>query len=256
MADITSKLQGNVSNEGQQNWRGDQLSVPQGGQSIYESSSIQLTELGSRKVVGDRVFRYSKALVGIAAGGVAQFGGETLSSLAIGPSVTQPAGLRTFTVTAATAIAKDTYAEGYLVCVAGATDSNLGMTYKIKSNALGSSAGTCKLALYDEIKFALQLTSTWNIVQNPYMNVNPSTANAAVMGVAPITVTTGDFFWLQTWGPGPTLGTCAVGSQLISSVSGRATVVTSALAQMPIGSPLVALAAATNYGLTYLTIAP
>lgn len=256
MADITQVNQGNVSNEGKVNWRGDQSVTPQGGQSIYESSTIKLAELGERKVVGDRVFRYAKAKVGLSAGQVGQFGGEHLESIAVGSSVTQGAGMRVFTITAATAIAANTYAEGYLVCGQGATDSNLGMTYRIKSHAIGSSAGTCTFTLYDEIKYSVQLTSTWGVTQNIYAAVNPSTANQVPLGIAPITVTTGDYFWLQTWGPAPLLGTCAVGSGLVSSVSGKATVITSALAQQVIGSPLVTLAAATNYDLVFITIAP
>ncbi|MBU2052500.1 hypothetical protein KKH13_04825 [Patescibacteria group bacterium] len=256
MADITSKLQGNVSNEGKVNWRGDQVTVAQGGQSIYDSSSVALADLGERKVVGDRVFRYAKAKVGLSAGQVAQFNSEHLESIAFGSAITQGAGIRAFTITAATAITANTYAEGYLVCAQGATDSNLGMTYRIKSHALGSSAGTCALVLYDEIKYSVQLTSTWGVTQNIYAAANPSTANQVPLGVAPITVTTGDYFWLQTWGPAPVLGTCGVGAHLVSSVSGRATVITSALAQFSIGSPLVTLAAATNYDLVFLTIAP
>jgi hypothetical protein len=254
MADITIKNQGNVSGEGMVNWRGDQVTVSQGGQSIFDCSTVQLAELGSRKVVGDRVFRYAKSKLALSAGNIAQYGGEYLASIAVGSSITQAAGLRTFTITAATAITKDTYAEGYLVCEMGATDSNLGMCYRIKGNALGSSAGTCVLTLYDEIKYSVQLTSTWSVSQNLYIACNPSTANQAVLGVAPITVTTGDYFWLQTWGPAPILGTAAVGSGLISSVSAKATLCTATGA--PIGVPIVALAAATNYGLCFLMIAP
>jgi hypothetical protein len=255
MADITSKLQGNVSNEGKQNWRGDQVSAPQGGQSIYDSSSVQLAELGSRKVVGDRVFRYSLAKADIGAAMTVQYAGEcALKSIAVGSSVTQPAGLRTFTVTAATAISKDTYADGYLVCEAGATDSNLGMVYGIKSNDYGSAAGTCKLYLYDEIKCALKLTSTWALYQNLYMNVASGSATGVALGISPIDVTTGDYFWLQTWGPAAVAGTVAQGSGAINSVSGLCTLM--AATGQTIGGAMKLIDAATNWGLLYLTIAP
>jgi len=255
MADITSKYQGNVASEGMQNWRGDQVSVAQGGQSIYESSSVQLAELGSRKVVGDRVFRYAKAKQDIAAGSVVEYGGERLTSIAFGSSVTQGSGLNTFTITAATAISKDTYADGYLICEEGATDANLGMMYRIKSNALGSSAGTCKLTLYDPIAYAVKLTSTWSVNQNLYLNVISAILTKAAIGVAPIDVTTGDYFWVQTWGPTPALGTAAAGAQIAASVSGRCTLIGTA-GETPIGVAVAALNAATNYGLTFLTIAP
>ena len=254
MADITDKLQGNVSNEGKMNWRGDQVTIAQGGQSIYDSSTVQLVELGSRKVVGDRVFRHARAKGAIAAGASCQYGGETLTSIAVASAITQPAGLRSFSITAATAVSANTYADGYLVCEMGATDTNLGMVYGIKSNALGASAGTCNLTLYDEIKYAVKLTSTWRAYQNLYLNVDTASANGAPIGIAPIDVTTGDYFWLQTWGPAPVLGTAAAGDGIVNSVSGRATVL--AASNAGIGSAMVALAAATNHGLVFLTIAP
>src|SRR3990167_4865156 len=59
MADITALHSGAVNDGGKVNWRGDQVSAPN-AQSIYKSSSVQLAELGSRLVVGDRVFRYAQ----------------------------------------------------------------------------------------------------------------------------------------------------------------------------------------------------
>lgn len=61
MSDITVRDQGEVDDCGLVNWRGDQVAVPQGGQSIYKTSSIPLAKFGARKVVGDRVFRYALA---------------------------------------------------------------------------------------------------------------------------------------------------------------------------------------------------
>lgn len=256
MADITSRYQGNVSNEGQANWRGDQVTAVPGNQSIYESSTVPLADLGVRKVVGDRVFRYARAKGAISAGMVCQYGGEVLTVVPTTASGNK-ADTNVFTITAATAIALNTYAEGYLTCGLGATDGNLGMTYKIKSNALGSSAGSCVLTLYDPLKAIVQNTSTWYVSQCMYLNVDTSTANQTPLGVAPIAVTTGDYFWLQTWGPAPVKGTGAVGEALVSSVSGLGTRITAtSTAQMSIGAPMIALAAGTNYGLTFLTIAP
>ena len=68
MADITAYNQGEVADEGLQNWRGDQATLAPGSQSIYKSSTVKLAALGSRKVVGDRVFRYARAGGAIGAG--------------------------------------------------------------------------------------------------------------------------------------------------------------------------------------------
>ncbi len=254
MADITQRNNGQVDDVANVNWRGDQVAVPQGGQSIYKTSSIQLAQLGSRKVVGDRVFRYAKAEDPLKPGDTAQYGGEILSSIPIAPSVTQNAGLRTITLTAATEIAKNTYSEGYLVCEMGATCSNRGMVYRIRSNALGSSAGTCVFTLYDPIIYALQTTGTWSVHQNLYMNVDSGAVTQVPVGVSPVYATTGDYFWLQTWGPATVVGTAAKGDALVNSVSGLATIIAASDAQ--IGTVIQTLAAATNNGLVFLTIAP
>ena len=254
MADITSRNQGQVDDVANINWRGDQISVPQGGQSIYKTSTIQLAQLGSRKVVGDRVFRYAKAGLALKPGDTTEYGGEILSSIPIAPSVTQAAGLRTITLTAATTIAKNTYAEGYLVCEMGATCSNRGMVYRIKSNAVGSAGVTCVFSLYDPLIYALQTTGTWSVHQNIYMNVGSGKVTQAPLGVSPVYATTNDYFWLQTWGPATVIGTAAKGDGLVNSVSGKATIIAASDAQ--IGTVIQTLAAATNNGLVFLTIAP
>ena len=162
--------------------------------------------------------------------------------------------MRTFTITAATAIAVNTYAEGYLVCEIGATDSNRGMLYRIKSNAIGASAGTCILTLYDPLVYAVQATGNWSVHQNLYMNVDSGAVTQAPVGVSPVYATTNDYFWLQTWGPATVVGTAAKGNGLVNSVSGLATVIAATDAQ--IGTTIQTLAAATNNGLVFLTIAP
>ena len=255
MADITSRYQGNVSDEGKMNWRGDQTTLVPGSQSILESSTVKLADLGSRKVVGDRVFRYAKAGDTIGAGFTVESGWETLTGLvAIGSTSNAPAGSKTFSVTAATAIVTDTYSGGYLICEAGATDSNLGMVYGIKGNSTGPAAGTCLLSLYEPLKYVQKDTSTWSIFQNPYINVHSAYTTAACLGIAPIAVTTGDYFWLQTWGPAAVRGTAAIGDGLISSVSGKCTVVVASDPQM--GIAVEALSAAANFGMVFLTVLP
>ena len=258
MADIGTqgRYQGEVSDEGMQNWRGDQVAAPQGGQSIYKSSTYPLTDLGSRKVVGDRVFRYAKSKGIAIAGSTMQYGAETLVGLPSGGTA-NAAGGRTLGFPCATDIAANTYAEGYIICRKGATDSNLGMAYRVKGNSIGSSGAavaTCVLTLYDALKFRCEATSTWSMHQNMYLDVATSTANAMAAGVTPIVLASSEYFWLQTWGPAAVLGTWAAGDGIINSVSGKATVIAASGGQIGIG--LGVGSAAAESGLVYLTIAP
>jgi len=255
-ADITSRYDGNVDDSGQVNWRGDQVSAPQGGQSIYDSSSVQLTELGSRKVVGDRVFRYAKAAGTCGAGDIAE--SMPAIELLTTPGTT-PAGGKQVIMTATAAIAANSFADGVVIVGSGAA-TNMGHMYKIKSHSAISSAGTGALTLYDPIKIAIAATDKLTVQQNMYAAcVECTTAAAAVVvGVAPIAVTTGDYFWLQTWGPaGVKCGAAATG--LVSAdVTGQCIAYDSAAAQAaltPIGVAMMDVTA-SEYGIVYLQIAP
>jgi hypothetical protein len=257
MADITSRYQGNVDDSDQVNWRGDQVAAPQGGQSIYDSSSIKLTELGSRKVVGDRVFRYALASGAIGAGDVAESQPETL--LLVTGGAANPAGGKQFTWYAATAMSKDTYEDGMLICGSG-TAANLGYAYKVKSHPAITATTNGTLTLYDPLKKAVNVTDTWTLQQNMYRNCIECTTGDAhhPVGVAPIAVTSGDYFWLQTWGPaGVKCGAGATGA-VCADVTGQVIAYNSTFAQSanaPVGNATMDITA-SQYGIVYLTIAP
>lgn len=258
MADITVRNQGLVDDSGKVNWRGDQSVLPQGSQSVYKNSSIQLAELGSRKVVGDRVFRYAKAGGAITAGTVLENKAETLISVTGGG--TAASGGKTFTWYAATAMSKDTYAEGYLVCGSG-TASHMGHMYRIKSHAAIAKTTNGTLNLYDPLQLIGDVVDEYCIMQNPYINVQLCTTGAAtlVSGVAPIDCTTNDYFWLQTWGPANVkCGAAAKADMVMADVTGQCIAFTNSsagAAQIIVGHTLVD-ATASEWGLVYLTIAP
>jgi hypothetical protein len=199
MADITSKYQGNVSDEGQQGpWR--DAVVPMGGQSIYETSSVQLADLGSRKVVGDRVFRYSLASGTVAAGEFCEAAPASVL-LATAGAVLGTKGAKVFNWYSATAIVKDYWAEGYLVSQSG-TAGNTGYMYKVKSHPAIATTSTGTLTLYDPVAHTVNTADKYTIMQHPNKAVLQITAATGIVaGVAPISVVSGDYFWLQTWGP-------------------------------------------------------
>lgn len=202
MANITSFQGGDANESGQQNWRGDQNVVPI-GQSVYKSSSVQLAPLGSRVVVGDRVFRYAQL------GGVASTPGDVLQSN-LAPSVvvtaggTSPAGGKSFVFfhTASGAVA-DLYADGYLHCVSG-TAANMGQMYKIKTHPLIATDTAGTLTLYDALITQENVTDKWQCTRNPYKLVTQVTAGLGAVQIAGLLVcaaTTNDYVWIQTWGP-------------------------------------------------------
>lgn len=257
MADITVREQGEVSDEGKQNWRGDQIAAPQGGQSVYKTSSIPLAQLGSRKVVGDRVFRYALASGGAGAGDLCEC--IPTSVLNVTAGVAAPADGKQFTFYLATSSGANAYAEGYLHCQSG-TAANMGYMYRIKSHPAGT--GDTVLTLYDPLKIAANVTDEWSITKNMYSGVVENTDGTELcVGVAPIAVVSSDYFWLQTWGP------CALkhsaganaGIALSPGATGEAydyVIGTSAKNSAVIVGQSMQVMTASQNGLAYITIAP
>lgn len=212
MANITGFNQGNVSNEGKQNWRGDQVSVTPGNQSVYESSTVPLAELGSRKVVGDRVFRYAQAGGGVTinAGDVVQVSpaasaggclGAVNGYISVTAATVNQADGKAFLYYFATSAAANLFAEGYLYSQSG-TAANMGQMYRIKEHSSVADTSNATLVLYDPLTRTSNVTDKWSLRMNQYKSVTQATAATNVAaGVALIALTTSDYFWLQTWGP-------------------------------------------------------
>ena len=206
MADITVRDQGEVEDSGKVNWRGDQSIAPQGGQSIYKTSSIQLAQMGSRKVVGDRVFRYAKANQTVQKGIVcSQIGSGTTAgnTVVYATSNVGLPGARVVTLhNPGALLAKNEYAEGYLLHETGSGSRTVGgWLYRIKSHAAQAVSNSAAFTLYDPLVGSIAIADTVTLLKNIYMDVGSCTAAHIPIGVAPIDVTKNDYFWLQTWGP-------------------------------------------------------
>ena len=78
------------------------------------------------------------------------------------------------------------------------------------------------MVLYDPLKLAANVTDKWSLHKNLYSGITVNTAGTApAAGVVPIAVTTGDYFWLQTWGPVAVRGSAAgAGTPLIAGATG------------------------------------
>ncbi len=270
MADITSVQQGNVSEKmGKVNWRGDQNLVPQGGQSINESSSVQLADLGTRLVVGDRVFRYAQlGAIASVPGDVLQFPDSSVKGfcelLATGGN-TDASGGKTFTFYCATSHAADFFAEGYIISQSG-TAANLGQMYRIKTHASVADTSNVTLTLYDALQKNVNVTDKWSIYRNPYALVKQSVAGTtATAGVLSCPATTNDFVWIQTWGPCAIKSQTAAGGAVVGNQFGPAATgavvgfIATGTGGTPInkiGEYLYAAPVASERSLAFLTIAP
>lgn len=199
---IVIRNQGEVEDSELVNWRGDQVSTPEGGQGVYQVSRIQMARVGSRRVVGDRVFRYAR----VGAGGI------TPGNLCEAPvsvdgecSVTQTTaghhdiGQKVLNLYSSGSVGSGEYAEGYVFVCEGTTP---GPVYRIKSHGDIPTTGTGELTLYDTLVTTHTAADQVTVLRNQYSKVIEfSDVGFVPAGVSPVTATTNDYFWLQTWGP-------------------------------------------------------
>ncbi len=255
---ITQRNQGEVSNEGKQNWRGDQVAIAQGGQSIYQASEIKLAELGSRKVVGDRVFRYGLAAAELEAGELGCKSTSIAGELDSTAGATIGTGGKAFTLYSATALTKDELAEGYIHVQTG-TAKNEGYMYRIKGHPASVAATTnVALTLYDEIAQAVDTADKVSVLRNMYANVGLCSTVLQPVGVAPIYVTSGDYLWLQTWGPGSVrneaTGAITEGAEVRVGTTGH--VQTGTVGVNPVVGICMQTGTNDEHAMVFITIAP
>ena len=186
---------------GQQNALGDRALPRAKGQGIMEESSTQKAQMGAKLEIPDgRIFRYAKASAAISTGLVAstddvyKYDADTNDTF-----TAAAAGATQFTVSARTGDSLDEYAGAYFGNITN------GEQYRIKSNT-ASSASKVTFTLYDPIKTAFAATDDYLITPNPYASVITATVSGGTtaydraVGVTPIAITSGYYFWLQTKG--------------------------------------------------------
>lgn len=167
-------------------------------QSIYEGNTTQMAPLGTRLKLGDRVFYYAQASASLAgATVVCAAPAVTSAQSGIFLVAATSAGAKIISATSSAAVTADFYAEGYVGEAAGA---GIGEQYRIRSNAAGSTG--FNITLYDGLATTITSGTTYWLRQNPFKNVFVgSQALHMALGVVPTAVTSGAYFWLQTWGP-------------------------------------------------------
>jgi len=173
-------------------------------QSIYEVvntvvTGTQQAPLGTRLRMSDRTYYYAQASASVA-GGTVMCAAPEVASYQSGLLLvaSTAAGAKVISVTSTgVAAAVNTYAEGFFGVASG---TNVGEMYRIKSNTVAS-GGICQITLYDGLNTAVTSGSAFWIVPNSYnLCFVGSEALHCAVGVTPVNVTSGGYFWLQTWG--------------------------------------------------------
>lgn len=166
-------------------------------QSIYEPDSTQRAPLGTKITVGERVFYYAQASASVAAGTVLCAAAPTASHqsgiLAIAAT---NAGAKIISGTSSASVAANYYAEGYFGAALGVA---AGEIYKVQKHPAGTAA--IPITLYDGLNQTITSGVGFWLMPNPYKNCFVgSSALGYAIGVAPTAVSSGNYFWLQTWG--------------------------------------------------------
>jgi hypothetical protein len=172
-------------------------------QSIYEPSSDQKAKLGTRLRVGERTYHYAQlsTSANVNPGDVVcapqLIASHQSGIMTCGAATT---GATTISITGGTAVSANQYAEGYIVFASQALAGG-GISYKIKANSAALTAAAGTVTLYDPIPGSVG-AGPINLVPSEYSSVKVgSQALDRAVGVAPVAVTTGQYFWVQTWGP-------------------------------------------------------
>lgn len=170
---------------------------------------------------------------------------------------TTAVGATTITTVDTVTVTANQYAGGWAVTTAEGGTGN-GYAYLIKSHP-AATAAVVTLTLAEPIVVALSTSTQIDLVANPYNNVivNLASATSAPIGVAVIPVTSGNYGWVQTWGPGVVLNdaTAALGvNDGISSSNATAGAVEFGVARQPnIGYAMTGIAQNEN-GIAFLRI--
>lgn len=208
-------------------------------QGIYEVSSTKKYRIGTRRLMDERVFRYTKVgdpeytgLLPANSGfrrGIAVVSENCLTEVAFAKIITCTAGEKKVTLNmdaavdfmgAAVTVAEDEYEGGYFTF----SDSSSGTYWgcKILSNTAEDDDGYVTFSLEEALPVTAAAGDIANVCQNPWWKINMANGatngpyspyvgvfiNYNIKAIMNTLVNPGDFVWVQTWGPlpGPIMG--------------------------------------------------
>ncbi len=195
---------------------------------ILVETATKKMPLGTRGIMGDgRVFKYSKAGMALTVGTpCVSFIQGAVSNQTInmteGPTTTFSQIHFTNSAAMTDSAAADEFADGYLMVRTGVGS---GQMLHIGGNSTFGSTGAGDFYVYlkgdSRLQTAISSTAVCFIYRNPYWGVRPAKSSTAFkapattdtglwltttnfgapMGIPPVGITSGYYFWLQTWGP-------------------------------------------------------
>lgn len=210
-------------------------------QSIYEASTSQKARLGTRLELGGRVFHYAQlsSSANITGAGVLLCATTPIAShqTAILNVLAATTGATSITCTASVGneFTANQYQDGYII---PATTAGGGYSFRVKSHGSGASVA---FTLYDALDTAVGAGPA-SLEPNPYKSVLKGNSPSDMgVGVSQCAITTGQYAWLQTWGPGAVNASTALGAglTLCAGVSGGVAGHT-VIATMTVGGAMLA----------------
>jgi hypothetical protein len=169
-------------------------------QGLFEISSVAKHDLGTRMQLADgRVFYYALS------------GGTATAGKPLTPTIqATPANYLNMAVTAAAAIGdtKVSITNGGDVLVADEFAGGFlgvyttGEQYKVSHHAAVAGGAGVDIYLHDPLRVAMTTASKVNLSGSPYWKVKNYTAvTDFIVGVPTVSITSGYYGWVQTWGP-------------------------------------------------------
>lgn len=171
-------------------------------QALTAESATQNFPIGTRIVVGERVFRYAKAGGTLAAGKALVAAAAAADHIDLVPSAVASAGDTAISLTngASTAITANMYDEGYLFSNDGTDEGHM---YRIASHTTAAVDAVATFTLTDALltDVTADNANEFGLIKNAWSGVTHSaTEELLFAGVPLIDVTDTYYFWCQTWG--------------------------------------------------------
>lgn len=224
---------------------------------VSNNSNVAATPGSAFKTDDGRTFKYVLAGAVNIPSGVAVQSPATIAAHQGLSGTAQSAGDKVVTVTlGATAATQNEYGQGFIETISG---TGAGQKLKIATNAQANASTTCLITLEDAFVSAVDSTTVYNLILNPYTNViiNPTSATGSILGTTIVPIPAGDYGYIQTGGEGTVLFD-AVGSTSLGNAVSPSTTVAGALTLNSGTKPVIGFSAetisASTYGNVYLQL--
>jgi hypothetical protein len=191
--------------------------------SVYAPSDSKLYEIGTKWEYNGRVYHYAQASGTVGPNmAVKPYNHQDIQNVSVQAAAVAGATSIYVTTTAASnlaGVAAKNCMKGGTAVIFDATGAEYGFIVGIVGNPALAAYGTLRLDLDTPIPFALTTSDTVEAIASPWYKVTLGTGTVlnqglcSACGVPAVRATTGQYLWVQTWGPcwvSPS-ATCGVG---------------------------------------------